>query len=61
MVTLNAPCLALQTEVQVFRKGSPSQPALEDTGVDWEETVYLNIILQHVSEIHNASGGFLKN
>ena len=40
-----------QPDVEVFRRSSPSQPSLDDCEVDWEETVYLNLILQHVSNI----------
>jgi hypothetical protein len=35
------------TDVEVFRRSSPSQPSLDDNEIDWEETVYLNLILQH--------------
>ncbi|XP_074660106.1 uncharacterized protein KIAA0930 homolog [Tubulanus polymorphus] len=35
-----------QTEIEVYRRKSKNLPNLEDTQIDWEETVYLNIILQ---------------
>jgi len=38
-----------QPDVEVYRRSSPSQPSLDDGEIDWEETVYLNLILQHVS------------
>ena len=37
--------------MEVYRRSSPSQPSLDDSEIDWEETVYLNLILQHVSII----------
>jgi len=40
-----------QPDVEVYRRSSPSQPSLDDSEIDWEETVYLNLILQHVSII----------
>jgi len=43
-------CL-LQPDVEVYRRSSPSQPSLDDCEIDWEETVYLNLILQHVGII----------
>lgn len=36
-----------QTELEVFRKASQSKPSLSDREIDWEETVYLNLIMQH--------------
>jgi len=41
--------MQLQPDVEVYRRSSPSQPSLDDCEIDWEETVYLNLILQHVS------------
>ncbi|XP_014677936.1 PREDICTED: uncharacterized protein KIAA0930 homolog [Priapulus caudatus] len=35
-----------QTEIAVFRKHSKQLPALGEADIDWEETVYLNLILQ---------------
>ncbi|XP_041365331.1 uncharacterized protein KIAA0930 homolog [Gigantopelta aegis] len=35
----------LQTEIEVYRRDSKKLPPLEDASIDWEETVYLNIIL----------------
>lgn len=39
-----------QTELEVFRKSSKNLPSLDDSdsNIDWEETVYLNLILQQV-------------
>lgn len=36
--------LSLQTEVEVFRKDSKKLP-IGDPEVDWEETVYLNLVV----------------
>lgn len=41
--------ISLQTEVEVYRRVSPNLPSLGDPSIDWEETVYLNLILQQVS------------
>lgn len=35
----------IQTEIKVYRRDSKKLPALVDRGIDWEETVYLNLIL----------------
>ncbi|VDI30450.1 Hypothetical predicted protein, partial [Mytilus galloprovincialis] len=35
----------LKPEIEVYRKDSKLKPSLQDESVDWEETVYLNIIL----------------
>jgi len=40
-----------QPDVEVYRRSSQNQPSLGDCEIDWEETVYLNLILQHVSTI----------
>lgn len=37
---------AIKTEVEVYRRVSPNLPSLGDPSIDWEETVYLNLILQ---------------
>ena len=42
--------VTFQTEIEVYRKSSASQPQADDYQIDWEETVYLNLILQHVSD-----------
>ena len=42
--------VTFQTEIEVYRKSSSSQPSVTDRQIDWEETVYLNLILQHVSK-----------
>ncbi|XP_046580369.1 uncharacterized protein KIAA0930 homolog [Haliotis rubra] len=36
---------SLQAEIEVYRRDSKKLPSLDDKTVDWEETVYLNIIL----------------
>lgn len=38
-----------QTEIEVHRKTSQNLPDLEDPEIDWEETCYLNLILQQVT------------
>lgn len=38
---------SFQTAIEVFRKDSKKLP-IGDAEVDWEETVYLNLILQQV-------------
>ncbi|XP_060573865.1 uncharacterized protein KIAA0930 homolog isoform X2 [Ruditapes philippinarum] len=35
----------MKTEIEVYRKHSKKQPTFDDTSINWEETVYLNIIL----------------
>lgn len=39
----------LQVEVEVYRRDSRKLPGLGDPDIDWEESVYLNLILQKVS------------
>ncbi|KAH3752598.1 uncharacterized protein KIAA0930 homolog isoform X2 [Dreissena polymorpha] len=34
-----------KAEIEVYRKDSKKQPSFDDTTINWEETVYLNIIL----------------
>lgn len=41
--------LRLQVEVEVYRRDSKKLPGLGDPDIDWEESVYLNLILQKVS------------
>lgn len=41
--------VALQVEVEVYRRDSRKLPGLGDPDIDWEESVYLNLILQKVS------------
>lgn len=36
----------------MHRRFSSNLPDLDDNTIDWEETVYLNLILQHVSVGH---------
>jgi len=36
-----------QVSVEVYRKLSQNKPSADDTEIDWEETTYLNLILQH--------------
>lgn len=38
-----------QVEVEVYRRDSKKLPGLGDPDIDWEESVYLNLILQKVS------------
>lgn len=40
----------LQPEIEVYRRDSKSLPALEDKTIDWEETVYMNIISHQVKK-----------
>ena len=40
--------LFLQPRLEVYRKDSKNLPCLGDHDIDWEETVYLNLILQQV-------------
>ncbi len=42
---------ALQAEIEVYRRDSRKKPSLDDKSIDWEETVYLNIILHQVCRI----------
>ncbi|XP_060084561.1 uncharacterized protein KIAA0930 homolog [Ylistrum balloti] len=35
----------MKTEIEVYRRASKNVPSLEDKTINWEETVYLNIIL----------------
>lgn len=37
-----------QVEVEVYRRDSKKLPGLGDPDIDWEESVYLNLILQKV-------------
>lgn len=49
-----------QVEVEVYRRDSKKLPGLGDPDIDWEESVYLNLILQKVKLLtliqHVASG-----
>lgn len=38
-----------QAEVEVYRRDSKKLPGLGDPDIDWEESVYLNLILQKVT------------
>lgn len=40
----------LQVEVEVYRRDSKKLPGLGDPDIDWEESVYLNLILQKVTD-----------
>lgn len=42
-------CWFQQVDVEVYRKDSKKLPGLGDPDIDWEESVYLNLILQKVS------------
>eukprot|EP00058_Branchiostoma_floridae_P023063 XP_002608553.1 hypothetical protein BRAFLDRAFT_128829 [Branchiostoma floridae] len=46
------------TEVDVYRRDSKRLPSPGDPSIDWEETVYLNLILQQESRGHgrNSNG-----
>jgi len=48
---LYRPIVLVQTEVEVYRKLSPNKPLITDPEIDWEETTYLNLILQHVCTV----------
>lgn len=39
----------MEVEVEVYRRDSRKLPGLGDPDIDWEESVYLNLILQKVS------------
>lgn len=41
-------CAVFQVEVEVYRRDSKKLPGLGDPDIDWEESVYLNLILQKV-------------
>lgn len=47
MVTQCVP--VFQVEVEVYRRDSKKLPGLGDPDIDWEESVYLNLILQKVN------------
>lgn len=47
--------LLLQVEVEVYRRDSKKLPGLGDPDIDWEESVYLNLILQKVSSSSSGS------
>lgn len=47
MVTRRVP--VFQVEVEVYRRDSKKLPGLGDPDIDWEESVYLNLILQKVN------------
>lgn len=44
-----------QVEVEVYRRDSKKLPGLGDPDIDWEESVYLNLILQKVINIHTEN------
>lgn len=46
---------ALQVEVEVYRRDSKKLPGLGDPDIDWEESVYLNLILQKVRGLGYSS------
>ena len=43
-----------QVEVEVYRRDSKKLPGLGDPDIDWEESVYLNLILQKVSDTQHS-------
>ena len=45
-------CVCVQPLMEVHRWGSKHLPKLDDPIVDWEETVYLNIIMHQVSVMY---------
>lgn len=45
----NGACGVFQVEVEVYRRDSKKLPGLGDPDIDWEESVYLNLILQKVN------------
>lgn len=47
-------------EVEVYRRDSKKLPGLGDPDIDWEESVYLNLILQKVSWGQVADTGALQ-
>ncbi|XP_013401419.1 uncharacterized protein KIAA0930 homolog isoform X3 [Lingula anatina] len=40
--------LTAQADIDVYRKDSKKLPTLGDPAIDWEETVYLNVILHQI-------------
>lgn len=55
MALLLLTVLLLQVEVEVYRRDSKKLPGLGDPDIDWEESVYLNLILQKVSSSDRGS------
>ena len=49
---LKCSTLYLQNKIEVYRRDSKRLPCLTDFNYDWEETVYLNLILHEVSFFH---------
>lgn len=47
----------MQVEVEVYRRDSKKLPGLGDPDIDWEESVYLNLILQKVKPLLPLWGG----
>uniref|UniRef100_A0A663M8T8 KIAA0930 n=1 Tax=Athene cunicularia TaxID=194338 RepID=A0A663M8T8_ATHCN len=45
------PSSAEQVEVEVYRRDSKKLPGLGDPDIDWEESVYLNLILQKLDYV----------
>lgn len=45
---LLVPFSSCQVEVEVYRRDSKKLPGLGDPDIDWEDSVYLNLILQKV-------------
>ena len=41
--------VCLKNKIEVFRRDSKNLPCLTDLNYDWEETVYLNLILHKVN------------
>lgn len=38
--------------MEVYRRDSKKLPGLGDPDIDWEESVYLNLVLQKVTHAH---------
>ncbi|MEQ2165393.1 hypothetical protein GOODEAATRI_016376 [Goodea atripinnis] len=43
-----------KVEVEVYRRDSKKLPGLGDPDIDWEESVYLNLILQKVEKLQTS-------
>jgi hypothetical protein len=41
-------CFFIKDKIQVYRRNSKRLPCLTDLNYDWEETIYLNLILHEV-------------
>ena len=50
--------VSFQPEIEVYRRDSKSLPSLEDKTIDWEETVYMNIISHQVISVNLYHAAF---